>query len=194
MLAARLVTGTPPGGRCCREIAMRLATTRGTNALLERKGARDGALHHPRLRRPAAHRHAAAPRPLRAAHRKPEPLYDEVVEVAERLAADGAVLAPLDLEALRAEAERACSRAGIEAAAVALLHAYRNPRARGGAGGLAARAGFRHVSLSSRPRAADQAPAAGGDGGGRRLPLAGDRRATWSASPARAARAARSTS
>ncbi len=38
VLAARLVTGTPLG-RELPEIALRLATTRGTNALLERKGA-----------------------------------------------------------------------------------------------------------------------------------------------------------
>ena len=38
VLAARLVTGTPMG-RPLPPIAMRLATTRGTNALLERKGA-----------------------------------------------------------------------------------------------------------------------------------------------------------
>ena len=38
LLAARLVTRTPAGGQLP-PLAMRLATTRGTNALLERRGA-----------------------------------------------------------------------------------------------------------------------------------------------------------
>ena len=38
LLAARLITGTPFGGSLP-PVAMRLATTRGTNALLERRGA-----------------------------------------------------------------------------------------------------------------------------------------------------------
>jgi 5-oxoprolinase (ATP-hydrolysing) len=41
VLAARIVTGTPPG-KAFPPIRMRLATTRGTNALLERRG-------HPRF-------------------------------------------------------------------------------------------------------------------------------------------------
>ena len=39
LLAARLITGTPFGGSLP-PVAMRLATTRGTNALLERRGSR----------------------------------------------------------------------------------------------------------------------------------------------------------
>lgn len=147
VLAARLVTGTPPGSPLP-EIAVRLATTRGTNALLERKGAttalfitrgfadllRIGTQQRPEL--------------FALAIEKPEPLYHQVVEVPERLAADGSVLAPLDLDALRPEAERALA-AGCVSAAVALMHSYRNPRHEEELGRFLRRLGFRWVSLSA---------------------------------------------
>jgi 5-oxoprolinase (ATP-hydrolysing) len=148
VLAARLVTGTPPGA-ALPEIAVRLATTRGTNALLERKGAatalfitrgfadllRIGTQQRPEL--------------FALAIEKPEPLYHQAVEVTERLAADGSVLTPLDLEALRPEAERALA-AGCVSAAVALMHSYRNPRHEEELGAFLRELGFRWVSLSAR--------------------------------------------
>ena len=147
VLAARLVTGTPPESPLP-EIAVRLATTRGTNALLERKGAatalfitrgfadllRIGTQQRPEL--------------FALAIEKPEPLYREVVEVSERLSAEGAVLVPLDLDAVRSEAERARA-AGCFSAAVALLHSFRNPRHEEELGDFLRRLGFRHVALSA---------------------------------------------
>jgi 5-oxoprolinase (ATP-hydrolysing) len=148
VLAARLVTGTPLG-QPLPEIAMRLATTRGTNALLERKGARTvlfitrGFADLPRI--------GTQQRPDLFALdvRKPGPLYTEVVEVPERLAADGSVLIPLESDSLR-EAARRLRESGVESAAVALMHSYRNPRHEEEVGELLAAAGFAHVSLSSR--------------------------------------------
>ncbi|HEX4499537.1 MAG TPA: hydantoinase/oxoprolinase family protein [Thermoanaerobaculia bacterium] len=147
VLAARLVTRTPLAA-ALPEIAMRLATTRGTNALLERKGAatalfitrgfgdllRIGTQQRPDL--------------FALAIVRPEPLYREAVEVPERLAADGSVLIPLDAGAVGEAAQRLRSE-GIEAAAVALMHAYRDPRHEREVGRLLREAGFRHVSLSS---------------------------------------------
>jgi 5-oxoprolinase (ATP-hydrolysing) len=150
LLAARLVTGTPPG-EPLPEMSMRLATTRGTNALLERKGARTALF----ITRGFADllRIGTQQRPdLFALHiEKPEPLYDAVVEVPERLAADGSVLIPLDdaaLEQLSREAARLLAE-GFEAAAVAFLHSYRNPVHERAVGDLLRRAGFPHVSLSA---------------------------------------------
>jgi 5-oxoprolinase (ATP-hydrolysing) len=148
VLAARLVTGTPLGDSLP-EIALRLATTRGTNALLERKGAatalfvtrgfadllRIGTQQRPDL--------------FALEIRRPEPLYREAVEVPERLAADGSVVEPLDLEALRGTAERLLA-AGVGTAAVALMHGYRNPAHEEALGAFLRDLGFRHVSLSSR--------------------------------------------
>jgi 5-oxoprolinase (ATP-hydrolysing) len=148
VLAARLVTGTPLD-RPLPEIALRLATTRGTNALLERKGAATALF----ITRGFADllRIGTQQRPDLFALRivRPEPLFREVVEVPERLAADGAVVAPLDPDAVRCAARRLLGQ-GIGAAAVALLHSDRHPRHEEEVGALLREAGFRHVSLSSR--------------------------------------------
>lgn len=148
VLAARLVTGTPLHA-ALPDLALRLATTRGTNALLERKGAataffvtrgfadllRIGTQQRPDL--------------FALDIRKPEPLYAEAVEVPERLAADGSVLLPLEVEALRGEVAR-LRAAGVESVAVALMHSYRNPAHEEELAAFLRAAGFRFVSLSSR--------------------------------------------
>ena len=147
VLAAKLVTGTSFGGRLP-PLAMRLATTRGTNALLERRGARVALF----ITRGFGDllRIGTQQRPdlfaLRVETR--EPLYEKVVEVDERLSADGSVLRPLDPGAL-AEVAAGLAGRGIEAAAVALMHAYRNPAHERALAQVLRAAGFRHVSLSS---------------------------------------------
>jgi 5-oxoprolinase (ATP-hydrolysing) len=147
VLAARLVTRTPLGQELP-EIALRLATTRGTNALLERKGAATALF----ITRGFADllRIGTQQRPDLFALEivRPEPLYREAVEVPERLAADGSVLVPLDAEAVRAAARRLLGE-GIETAAVALMHSYRNPLHEEEIGRLLREAGFRYVSLSA---------------------------------------------
>jgi len=147
VLAARLITGTRLDAPLP-EMAMRVATTRGTNALLERKGAvtalfitrgfadllRIGTQQRPDL--------------FALDIEQPEPLYRTVVEVPERLAADGSVLTPLETETLRETVVRLIAE-GVESAAVALLHSYRNPAHEKALGALLVSCGLRHVSLSS---------------------------------------------
>lgn len=125
ILAARLVTGTAHGAPLP-PLAMRLATTRGTNALLERRGAptalfitrgfgdllRIGTQQRPDL--------------FALDVRRPAPLYAAAIEVDERRAADGSVLLPLDVDAARGAAEGPAAE-GIRSAAVALAHAFRDP-------------------------------------------------------------------
>ncbi|MFY9819953.1 MAG: hydantoinase/oxoprolinase family protein [Thermoanaerobaculia bacterium] len=148
VLAARLVTGTaldaplPP-------IAMRLATTRGTNALLERKGAATALFITRGFADVPVIGTQARPDLFALEIVRPAPLYREVVEIPERLAADGSVLLPLEVEPVRETARRLLD-GGIESAAVALMHSYRNPRHEEELGEMLRTAGFRHVSLSSR--------------------------------------------
>jgi 5-oxoprolinase (ATP-hydrolysing) len=147
VLAARLVTRTPLSAELP-EIAMRLATTRGTNALLERKGAPTALL----ITRGFADllRIGTQQRPdlFALAIVKPEPLYQKVIEIPERLAADGSVLIPLDATAVGETAHRLLAE-GIETAAVALMHSYRNPIHEAEIGNLLREVGFRYVSLSA---------------------------------------------
>jgi len=147
LLAARLITGTPFGGSLP-PIAMRLATTRGTNALLERRGA------------PVAHFITAGfedlleiggqQRPdLFALHiEKAEPLPELVVGVRERLAADGSVIEPLDRENLVATITAVRER-GISCASITLLHGHRNPVHEEMLEEMLVEAGFEYVARSS---------------------------------------------
>ena len=147
LLAARLLTGTPPG-RPLPALAMRLATTRGTNALLERKGAPVALF----LNRGFADllRIGTQQRPdlFALAIERPAPLYRRVVEVAGRLDAGGQEIEPLDLAAVRPAAAELLA-AGVRCAAVALLHSYRNPRHERELGALLRELGFEHVALSA---------------------------------------------
>ena len=90
ILAARLVTGTPPGSPLP-PLALRLATTRGTNALLERKGAPTALFITRGFADLLAIGTQQRPDLFALAVEKPPPYYAEVVEVEERLAADGSV-------------------------------------------------------------------------------------------------------
>ncbi len=147
ILAARLVTGTPLD-QPLPEIAMRLATTRGTNALLERKGAPTALFITRGFADLLIIGTQQRPDLFALNIEKPRPLYQEVVEVEERLASNGAVLTPLEVEGLR-ESIGNLHRAGIRSAAVALMHSYRNPVHEEAVGELLREAGFRHISLSS---------------------------------------------
>ena len=148
ILAARILTGTPAGAPLP-PARIRLATTLGTNALLERRGAstvlfvtggfgdllRIGTQQRPEL--------------FRLDVSRPAPLVEHVVEVDERLDARGHVLRPIDLESLE---PIACSLValGTRSAAVALLHAYRNPAHEDVLASALAGWGFEHVSCSAR--------------------------------------------
>ena len=129
-------------------IDMRLGTTRGTNALLTRRGA-DVALVTTRgfgdlLEIGEQNR----PELFDLAIRKPEPLTRHVVEIDERLAADGKVLVPLDHGQVR-DALQSIHDAGVRSIAVCLLHAHVNDVHERRIGELAQSLGFKNISLSS---------------------------------------------
>jgi 5-oxoprolinase (ATP-hydrolysing) len=147
LLAARLVTGTPSGVPLP-PLALRLATTRGTNALLERRGA-DVALFVTRGFGDVLLIGTQQRDDLFALDvHKPEPLYRRVVEVRERIAADGTVVEALDLEALRPRVAD-LRRHGVRVAAVALLNASRAPAHERALRDFLLAQGFEHVSVSS---------------------------------------------
>lgn len=147
ILAARIVTGTPAGG-ALPPIRMRLATTRGTNALLERKGApvaffvtrgfgdvlRIGTQQRPEL--------------FTLRIERPDSPCAFVAEVPERLGPDGEVLVAIDEGAVRAAAAEAYA-SGIRTAAVALLHAHRNDAHERRVEEILLSEGFEHVSRSA---------------------------------------------
>ncbi len=147
IVAARVVTRTPID-RALPPLELRLATTRGTNALLERRGA-DTALFVTRgfgdlLEIGTQQR----PDLFALEIVKPPPLYRRVVEVEERLAADGSELRPLRLDLLEPVVDELVA-GGIRVAAVSLLHSYRNPEHERRLAAFLAGRGFEHVSVSA---------------------------------------------
>jgi len=127
--------------------AVKMGTTVATNALLERKGERTLLLVTRGFR--DALRIAYQNRPALFARHivLPELLYDRVVEVEERLTAEGEVLVPLDEAAARAALEDAYG-AGYRSVAIALLHGYRYHAHERRLAELARAAGFPQVSVS----------------------------------------------
>ncbi|GAA2276009.1 hydantoinase B/oxoprolinase family protein [Streptomyces hawaiiensis] len=128
--------------------SVRMGTTVATNALLERTGERTLLLITRGFR--DALRIAYQNRPHIFARRidLPELLYQRVVEVDERIAADGTVLRAPDPEALTGPLQEAYDD-GIRAVAVVFMHSHLHPAHEHSVGELAARIGFPQISLSS---------------------------------------------
>jgi 5-oxoprolinase (ATP-hydrolysing) len=126
---------------------VKLGTTVATNALLERKGDRTVLAITRGFADLLRIGHQARPRLFDRRIVLPPPLYERVVEIDERVMADGAVRAPLDLDgARRALAE--ARAAGCEAAAIVLMHAWRNPEHEERLAEVARQVGFRQISVS----------------------------------------------
>jgi 5-oxoprolinase (ATP-hydrolysing) len=140
-----LATGAPiPAERIA---AVKMGTTVATNALLERKGDPTLLVITRGLKDQLEIGTQARPDIFAKRIVKPEMLYQRVVEADERVRADGTVEAPLDLTALEAEL-RAARVAGIDAVAIALMHAYAFPEHERQAAELARDLGFGQVSAS----------------------------------------------
>lgn len=128
--------------------AVRMGTTVATNALLERKGERTLLVITRGFRDALRIAYQNRPRIFARRIELPESLYERVVEVDERMAADGTVLRAPDLDALAGPLEQAYDD-GIRAVAVVCLHSHLHPAHEQAVGALAARIGFPQISLSS---------------------------------------------
>jgi 5-oxoprolinase (ATP-hydrolysing) len=130
-----------------RVAAIKMGTTVATNALLERKGARTLLLVTEGFADALLIGDQSRPELFALDVIRPDPLYRGVAEADERLAADGAVVRPLD-EATLAKALADAKALGYEAVAIAFLHSDLNPAHELAAGEIARAAGFAHVTLS----------------------------------------------
>jgi 5-oxoprolinase (ATP-hydrolysing) len=127
--------------------AVKMGTTVATNALLERKGDRTLLLITKGFRDALRIGYQARPKIFAKHIIKPDMLYERVVEVDERVRADGTVERALDLAVVRTELERAKTD-GIDAVAVVLMHAYRYSDHEQRLAKLARELGFDQVSAS----------------------------------------------
>ncbi len=143
----RLLAAAPAGER--RIAAVKMGTTVATNALLERRGEPTVLVITAGLE--DAIRIGGQQRPEIFALEivLPEMLYVRVVGAAERIDAHGQVQEPLDAAKLRADLE-AARAAGLDSAAIVLLHGYRFPQHELAAEAVARSLGFKQVSVSHR--------------------------------------------
>jgi len=148
VLGARLLTGTSLDSGFP-DLDLRLATTRGTNALLEGKGAPPIFLVTRGFRDLLEIRDQRRPDLFALQHHKPAPIWREVIEVDERLDAEGHVLQPFDPSLLDLEQLKALRKGGATTVAVALLHSYVNPVHELELETILRGIGFEHISLSS---------------------------------------------
>lgn len=130
-----------------RVASVKMGTTVATNALLERRGARTALLvtrgFHDALRIGYQDRPDIFARQVVL----PELLYERVVEVDERVRADGSVEAAPDEKRLRRALE-ALRDDGVEAVAIAFMHAWAHPEHERRAAEIARAVGFEQVSAS----------------------------------------------
>lgn len=147
VLAAHLVTRTPLNGTLP-PMQLRLATTRGTNALLERSGPPTALF----ITRGFADllRIGTQQRPDLFALNivKPPPLHDAVVEVDEQVDSHGRIMESPDLDRVRAEARRLVEL-GVSSAAVAFKNAYLNSEHERAVEMALREVGVAHVTRSS---------------------------------------------
>jgi 5-oxoprolinase (ATP-hydrolysing) len=145
----RHLLGLKPGEAIPSEriAAVKMGTTVATNALLERKGDRTLLLITKGFRDALRIGYQARPKIFAKHIIKPDMLYERVVEVDERVRADGTVERALDLDAVRTELARAKLH-GINAVAVVLMHAYRYSDHEQNVAALARELGFEQVSAS----------------------------------------------
>src|SRR5436190_18931305 len=104
--------------------AVKMGTTVATNALVERKGDRTLLVTTKGFRDALRIGYQARPKIFAKQIVKPEMLFERVVEVDERIRADGTIERAPDLEAVRRDLAAALAD-GIKSVAIVLMHAYR---------------------------------------------------------------------
>lgn len=127
--------------------AVKMGTTVATNALLERKGERTVLFVTRGFRDGLRIAYQNRPRLFDREIVLPEPLYEEVVEVEERVAVNGDIVLALDEKGTRTALTDARER-GFTSIAIVLVHGYRHPEHEARIAQWAEQAGFTQVSAS----------------------------------------------
>ncbi|MFG1343701.1 hydantoinase B/oxoprolinase family protein [Xanthobacter autotrophicus DSM 431] len=127
--------------------AVKMGTTVATNALLERKGDRTLLVTTRGFRDALKIGYQARPKIFAKKIVLPDMLFERVLEVDERVRADGTVEATPDLADLRGRLE-AAKADGIVAVAIVFMHGYRYPGHERQVAALAREIGFPQVSVS----------------------------------------------
>ena len=132
-----------------RVAVLKMGTTVATNALLERKGAKVALFVTQGFKDLLFIGDQTRP-DLFAMHvKRPDPVYQKVYEIDERLDASGAVSRKID-EGKAKKALKSALDEGMDSCAIALMHAYLNPAHEALLAQWAREIGFKQVSISSQ--------------------------------------------
>lgn len=126
---------------------VKMGTTVATNALLERKGDRTALLITSGFRDMLEIGYQARPDIFAKEIIKPELLYEKVIEIEERILADGTVEVALDTTNLLSQLE-ALMADGIDSVAITCIHAWKYPDHEAKLAELVRSLGFKQVSVS----------------------------------------------
>ena len=129
--------------------AVKMGTTVATNALLERKGEPTALFITRGFKDALKIGHQARPDIFAREIHLPEVLYEQVVEVDERVLPDGTVIVPLDEAQVRAQLAETYA-AGYRALAIVLMHGYRHTEHEERIAQWAREQGFTQISVSHR--------------------------------------------
>lgn len=130
-------------------INVKLGTTRGTNALLTRNGARTAFITTKGFADVLLIGNQDRPRLFDLVIQKPEPLFEKTIEIDERITAEGAVLCAPDPESVLQQL-RTLKSSGVESLAICLLHSFANPEHEELVARIAEEVGFDEISISSQ--------------------------------------------
>jgi 5-oxoprolinase (ATP-hydrolysing) len=130
-------------------LELRIGTTIATNALLERKGEPTLLAITRGFGDALVIGHQERADIFARDLTRPAPLFAHVVEIDERIAADGRVMAPLDRGAAYAGLQDAYDR-GMRSIAIVLMHGYRFADHETALADIAAEIGFEQISVSHR--------------------------------------------
>jgi 5-oxoprolinase (ATP-hydrolysing) len=125
VFAARLLTETLLG-QPFPAIEMKLGSTRGTNALLERKGARTAFITTKGFKDLLLIGNQQRPDLFALQIKRTPPLYDIVIEIDERIESDGSILRPLTASEIISATEK-LKKLKVDSVAIAFLNSYKNP-------------------------------------------------------------------
>lgn len=129
--------------------AIKMGTTVATNALLERKGEKTALLITAGLKDALRIGYQTRPDIFAINIQRPTMLFSEVIEVEERIGADGSVIITLN-EAKVREALAELKRKGFQSIAVVLMHGYQYVQHEQKIARIAEELGFPQVSVSHR--------------------------------------------
>lgn len=130
-------------------MSVRLGTTRGTNALIMRRGAATALVTTRGFGDILEIGYQNRPRLFELAIAKRKSLYQTVVEIDERIGSDGTVLKPAPRDQI-AQSLASLPSLGIRSLAVCLLSVYANPQHERLAARVAEELGLEEISVSSQ--------------------------------------------